>query len=138
LGRKETRDTNQKAFLEGWRMMNEVSPNPQKLLAIRIVHTVVYVLMAASIVFIMISGITGGGGSFLIISFGLVAIEVIVFVASGMKCPLTGLARKYGAPKGYAFDTLLPELIAKNTFRAFGTLLALGLVLHVLRWVHVI
>lgn len=117
--------------------MNDLSPNPQKLLAIRIIHTVVYVLMAASMVLILIFGIIGRGGSYLIISFGLVAIEVVVFVASGMKCPLTGLARKYGTPKGYAFDTLLPELIAKNTFRVFGTLLLLGLVLHVVRWVHI-
>lgn len=108
--------------------MSKVSTNPQKLLAIRIVHTIVYVVMAASVVFILISGITGGGGSYLIGAFGLVAIEVVVFAASGMKCPLTSLARKYGAPKGYAFDTLLPELVAKNTFRVFGTLLALGLV----------
>lgn len=118
--------------------MNEISPDQNKLLAIRVIHTLVYVFMAASIVFIVISGITGGGGSYLIISFGLVAIEVIVFAASGMMCPLTDLARKYGAPKGYAFDTLLPEIIAKNTFRVFGTLLVLGLVLHVVRWTHVL
>ena len=118
--------------------MNDLSPNPQKLLAIRIIHTVVYVLMAASIVLILIFGIIGGGGSYLIISFGLVAIEVIVFTASGMKCPLTDLARKYVAPRGYAFDTLLPVIVAKNTFRVFGTLLVLGLVLHLLRWTRVI
>lgn len=94
--------------------------------------------MAASVVSILISGITGRGGPYLIGAFVLVGIESIIFAASGLKCPLTGLARKYGAPKGYAFDTLLPEFVAKNTFRVFGTLLVLGLVLLVLRWMHLI
>ena len=43
-------------------------------------------------------------------------------VGNGFKCPLTGLAVKYGATKGYAFDTFLPERVTRLTFRVFGSL----------------
>jgi len=43
------------------------------------------------------------------------------------------LAQKYGAEKGWAFDTFLPERATRYTFRVFGTLLAIGVVLLVLR-----
>ena len=50
-------------------------------------------------------------------------------------CPLTNLAREYGAEegKGYAFDTVLPERITRQTFRMFGTMLALAVVIYTVR-----
>jgi hypothetical protein len=68
-------------------------------------------------------------GPLLTVSLILTAIEAAVFLGKGMKCPLTGLAQKYGAVKGYAFDTFLPEKFTKYTFRFFGTMLAAGLLL---------
>ena len=110
----------------------------RKLFLVRTVHTAIYVIMAASIVFILVSAIAGSSGPVLYLALGLVAIEVGVFAASGMRCPLTGLAKKFGAPNGYAFDTFLPEVVAKNTFWFFGGLLGLGLGLWLLRLLHVV
>jgi hypothetical protein len=56
-------------------------------------------------------------------------ITIIYIIASGRKCPLTDLAKKYGAEKGYVFDTFLPESLTKYTFRFFGLLLVIGLIL---------
>ena len=39
-----------------------------------------------------------------------------------------------GAEKGYAFDTFWPERATRHTFRFFGTLMLVGLVLVALRW----
>lgn len=100
----------------------------QILFLIRMAHTIIYGVMAASVVGILLSAIFDYAGPWLIVALILVGIECIVFVASGMRCPLTGLARRYGAEKGYAFDTFVPEAIAKYTFRFFGALLVLGLV----------
>ena len=50
----------------------------------------------------------------------------------------TALAVSYGAEKGYAFDTFLPERVTRHTFRFFGSLMLLGLVLLALRWVGAI
>ena len=74
----------------------------------------------------------------LYLALGRAAIEVVVFAASGMRCPLTGIAKKFGAPNGYAFDTFLPEMVARNTFWFFGGLLGLGLGLWLLRQLHVV
>jgi hypothetical protein len=62
-----------------------------------------------------------------------VTIEAVVFVGNGMRCPLTALAEKYGAERGHAFDTLLPESITRHTFRFFGTMLAIGVLLLLTR-----
>ena len=89
--------------------------------------------MAASVVGILLSAIVGYRGPWLTAALIFVGIEVVVFVASGMRCPLSDLARSYGAEKGYVFDTFLPESLAQYTFRFFGVLLALGLVGQALR-----
>lgn len=100
----------------------------QILLLIRTVHTIIYLIMATSVVWILLSAIVGYTGPVLIVALIFVGMESAVFVGSGMRCPLTGLARRYGAVKGYVFDTFLPERFTKYTFRFFGTLLILGLV----------
>jgi hypothetical protein len=100
----------------------------QILFVIRTVHTIIYLMMATSVVFILLSAIVGYTGPVLVIALILISIEVVVFVGSGMQCPLTGLAKQYGAVKGYVFDTFLPERLTKYTFRFFGGLLVLGVI----------
>jgi len=55
------------------------------------------------------------------------------FLGNGMSCPLTALAVRDGAERGGGLDTLLPERITRHTFWFFGTLLAAGLVLLLVR-----
>jgi hypothetical protein len=99
----------------------------QYLAVVRILHTVIYVVLAAAVVWILIAGLAGYRGIWLELALVLTAIEGIVFVGNGMRCPLTALAKKYGAAEGWAFDTFLPERWTRYTFRFFGTLLAIGL-----------
>ena len=82
---------------------------PQALQLVRAVHTLIYAVMVAAIAVLLFAGITGYSGAWLWISLGLVAVEGIVFFGNGMRCPLTALAVRFGAEKGHAFDTLLPE-----------------------------
>lgn len=100
----------------------------QMLFLIRTLHTVIYIIMAGSVVFILLAGVFGYSNFFLLPALILIAIEGIIFVANGWKCPLTALAKRYGAEKGYAFDTFLPETITKYTFRFFTSLLVIGLI----------
>jgi len=58
----------------------------------------------------------------------LISIEGLVFFGNGRKCPLTALAVKHGAEKGFAFDTFLPEKFTRYTFPFLGGLLVVGLV----------
>jgi len=104
-----------------------------KLALVRGVHTIIYIILAASVFLILYSGIVGYKGYYLYISLVLVTIEAVVFFAFGMKCPLTSLAKKYGAEKGYVFDTFLPEKMTRYTFRFFGTVLVIGIILLIIR-----
>ena len=100
---------------------------------IRATHTVIYVIMASSVIYILTAGLLGFFNNFVILALILVGIEGIIFLGNGMKCPLTALAKKHGAKKGYAFDTFLPEKSTKYTFSFFTTLLIIGILLLLVR-----
>lgn len=108
------------------------------LTTIRGAHTLIYLVMAASTLALDYAGLTGATGPWLSGVLVLLAIESVVFIGNGFKCPLTALAVRYGAEKGHAFDTFLPERITRYTFRVFGTLMVAGLVLLALRWAGVL
>jgi hypothetical protein len=109
-----------------------------RLTLIRGVHTAIYLVMAASTFVLVYAGISGATGLWLWIALALLLVESAVFAGYGFKCPLTDLAVRYGARTGHVFDTFLPERATRYTFRVFGSLMALGLVLLVLRWVHLL
>ena len=108
--------------------------NARSLALVRGIHTAIYLVMAASTFVLLYAGITGARGVWLWAALGLLSIEVVVFAGNGMKCPLTALAVKYGARTGYVFDTFLPERATRYTFRFFGTLMVIGLILLAARW----
>jgi hypothetical protein len=110
----------------------------QILALIRGVHTVIYIVMAVSTFALVYFGVSGARSPLLWVVLALLVGEAVVFFGNGMKCPLTALAVKYGAEKGYAFDTFLPERVTKYTFRFFGTIMVIGLLLLVMRWLGVI
>lgn len=110
----------------------EAAVHRGKLAAVKTIHTFIYVVMVVAIFYILYAAIVGAFGILLYISLGLLALESIVFIGSGMKCPLTALAKRYGDPKGYVGDTLFPERCTKYTFRVFGTILLIGLLLLLL------
>lgn len=107
----------------------------QSLALIRTLHTTIYLVMAVSTFMLLYAGITGAQGVWLWIALALLGVEVVVFVGNGMRCPLTALAVRYGAETGYVFDTFLPERATRYTFNFFGTIMVVGLVLLLLRWV---
>lgn len=104
------------------------------LALIRLTHTAIYLVMASSTLLLVYAGLSGASGWWLWVVLALLAIESIVFAGNGFRCPLTGLAVEYGAEKGYAFDTFLPERVTRYTFRVFGSLMALGVILMAARW----
>lgn len=110
----------------------------QTLALVRFFHTAIYVVMAVSVFVLLYAGITGSSGWWLWTSLTLLAVESAVFLGNGLKCPLTALAVQYGAEKGYAFDTFLPERATRYTFRFFGTLMVIGLALLALRWIGIL
>lgn len=104
-----------------------------RLFIVQAVHTVIYVVMASAILLVLFAGLTGASGPWLWICIVLVLIEAAVFIGSGMRCPLTNLALRYGAGRTGLSDTFFPERFTRHTLRVFGPLLALGLGLLLLR-----
>jgi hypothetical protein len=100
-----------------------------RLALIRGVHTAIYLVMATSTFAILYAGISGAHGPWLWTAMALLSIESAVFVGNGLRCPLTTLAVQYGAKTGHVFDTFIPERFTRYTFRAFGTIAVLGLLL---------
>lgn len=104
--------------------------NPLTL--VRAVHTVIYVVVATSTFVVLYAGITGATGAWLWLAAALVGVESAVFLANGLKCPLTAVATKYGADEGA--DTFLPERITRYTVQVFGPLILIAAALVAARW----
>lgn len=101
----------------------------QRLRLVRAFHTVIYVVMASASFVLLYAGVTGAHGKLLWVAAGLVAVEVVVFTASGLRCPLTAIAVKNGADREGVSDTFLPERMTRHTFKVFGPLILLAFVL---------
>jgi hypothetical protein len=110
----------------------------QLLALVRGTHTAVYLVMVAAIFVLLYSGVSGYAGPWLWVSLGLLGVESAVFAGNGLKCPLTQLAVRFGAVTGYAFDSYLPERVTRHTFRFFGSLMGIGLLLLAARWIGVL
>jgi hypothetical protein len=63
--------------------------------------TAIYIAIAVSTFVVFYAGVTGAQGAWFWTALGLLGIEVTVFAGSGMACPLTALAIKYGATTGH-------------------------------------
>lgn len=100
-----------------------------KLILIKTIHTLIYFVMVWAVFYLLYAAITKSYTISFYAALSLLVIEAVVFAASGMKCPLTSLAKKYGDTKGYVGDLFIPVKYAKYTFRVFGSLFAIALLL---------
>jgi hypothetical protein len=107
--------------------------DPNRLTLVRTAHTAIYLVMASAVFVVLYGGVTGAHGRWLWAAAGLVALESLVFAGSGMKCPLTAIAVKYGAGQDGLFDTFLPERVTRHTLQVFGPLMVLGFALLAMR-----
>lgn len=104
-----------------------------RLTIVRGVHTTIYFVMVSAVFGVLYAGVTGAQGWWLWVALVLVGVECLVFLASGMKCPLTAIAIRYGEGKAGLADTFLPERITRHTFAVFGPLIAIGFALVIWR-----
>lgn len=90
---------------------------------------IIYLVMVVATFYIFYAGLMRIHGVLLYVSLGLLLIETLALLSNGMKCPLTIMAQRYGDPKGYAWDVLLSDKSAKYSFRLYGLVLFMGVVL---------
>lgn len=98
-----------------------------RLRAIKALHTLVWAVFAGAILAIPVCAFAGH----LKVAWGLIGlvfIEVMVLVANGMKCPLTGIAARYTDERQDNFDIYLPLWLARHNQLVFGGLYVAGMI----------
>lgn len=98
---------------------------------IKLVHTIVFVVESAAILYILYSGLFDMHTPGLVIAVIVVLAEVVVYLANGTRCPLTKLAQRLGDRTGNDFvaDIFLPERFARLIPLVCGGLALMGLLI---------
>ena len=105
----------------------------QKLLTIKLIHTVIWVIFVAVIFYIVYSGITDNITLYTWLGIGLIIGEGLVLLLFKMSCPLTVVARKYSNSQKDNFDIFLPNWLARHNKLIFTTIFVIGLVIVLFR-----
>lgn len=103
------------------------------LTRIKLFHTAIWAIMAAAILYILYSGLTGKVTTFTWISLALALGECVVIALNKWTCPLTPLAAQHTTSREPNFDIYLPLWLAKYNKEIFGSILAVGLLLVIWR-----
>jgi hypothetical protein len=99
--------------------------------AVKVFHTAAWLSIESCVVYVLGAGFAGRSDRRVAAAAAVVAGETLVFVASGFRCPLTGLAERYGAEKGSVTDIYLPRVLARNLPAIHAPLLVLMAYLHI-------
>ena len=108
--------------------------NPsKKLIAVKIVHTLIWLFFVAAIFYILYSGISNKITTLTWIAISLIIAEGVVLVLFKMFCPLTLIARKYSDSEKDNFDIYLPNWLAKYDKIIFTTIYLVGVIIVFIR-----
>lgn len=103
------------------------------ILHIKVIHTVIFWLLSACVVYALFSGLVDRITTWTWVAVGLVTIESVVLAASGWTCPLTILTERLGAVRGSVADIFLPKWFADRIFPICGTTYGVALLLILFR-----
>jgi hypothetical protein len=112
-------------------------PGPTRhLVAIKIIHTLVWAFMVLCILAIPITAIQC---RFFLASLfsGIVLIECLVLALNQCRCPLTDVAGRYTVERADNFDIFLPLWLARHNKTIFGLLFTFGEIILLWRWLVV-
>lgn len=104
---------------------------------LKILHTVIWVIMATSNFLAFYFAYIGRFDIWFWLPAFLITLECIIIVAFAWKCPLTYVAEKYTKDRQANFDIYLPHWLAKYNVKIFSILIALEIfVVLVKRWLN--
>jgi len=103
--------------------------NRRKLTAIKLVHTVIWGIMAAAIFYILYAGIFNRVRMLVWLCIGLIIVEGVVLAFFRWRCPLTLQAYKYTDNRDIGFDIFLPAWLAKYNKIIFLIIFIIGVIL---------
>jgi hypothetical protein len=100
-----------------------------KLIAVKLLHTAIWAILAALVFYILYAGISGNITVMVYIAIGAIVLETLVLVGYGWRCPLTLVAQRYTAADSPNFDIYLPVWLAKHNKTIFSILYVVGVAL---------
>ena len=107
-----------------------VTPRPEAVVAVKLVHTLAWLSIESCVVYVLYAGFAGRTDRRAGVAAAVVAGECLVFAGNGFRCPLTALAKRYGAESGSVTDIYLPGWFAHNLPAIHAPLLVLMGYLH--------
>ncbi len=105
------------------------------LTAIKVLHTVVWALLAGAIVALPFLAVQGAFRWAAILSV-VILIEMVVLLANGWRCPMTDLAAKYTDDRSPNFDIYMPNWLARHNKTIFGSLFLVNEAIFLLIWLR--
>jgi hypothetical protein len=103
------------------------------LTAIKIAHTIVWAALAGCVLAIPVASWRGQHRAAAWLA-GIVAVEVVVLLLNGQRCPLTAMAARHTTDRAPNFDIYLPRWLAQHNQLVFGTLYVAGVLFALARW----
>ena len=104
-----------------------------KLLLIKIAHTIVWLFFNVIIFYLLYAVIVNKIDAWVWICISLVVIEGLVLLAFKMFCPLTIMARKYSDSTKDNFDIFLPNWLAKHTKLIYTSIFGFAIIILIYR-----
>ena len=105
--------------------------NPQRttasIAAVKGIHSLVFLSMAAAILHTLYSGLTGRISRLTVVSVAAVVGEGLVLLTNNMRCPLTDLVEDLGSEHASVSDIFLPTWFADRIPVLFTPPFAVGL-----------
>ncbi len=115
------------------RLMQPPTERISVLVAIKLLHTAVWLFFAGCVVAIPLAA---AQRQFVWASVltGLILLECAVLAVNRCRCPLTDLAARHTEARAANFDIYLPLWLARNNKTIFGTLFVAGELFLLKRW----
>lgn len=107
----------------------------QMLTTIKLLHTLIWAFLAASILALPVAGALRRFRWAAILT-GLVMLECGVLALNGGRCPLSDLAARFTADRAPNFDIYLPNWIAQHNKVIFGLLFVAGELIVLAYWLR--
>lgn len=103
---------------------------------IKLLHTIVFLVMSAAILFLLYCGLTGQISRWTSYAFALVMVEVLIYAGNGFLCPLKVWADNL-TPEGEPMsDIYLPRWIADRIVVVSTPMLVVACLLIAVRLLH--
>jgi hypothetical protein len=105
------------------------------LTAIKVLHTVIWALLATAIVAIPFLAVRGAFRWAAVFSV-VIVVEGVVLLANGWKCPITDLAAKYTTDRSPSFDIYMPNWLARHNKTIFTSLFLVNEAILLVQWLR--